>query len=60
MAGLAMQELMKSSFFWFFRGDGSGIPIITQKKPGLGPAFLKTFLFYFYFLRFMFVFSFKR
>jgi len=32
MVGLAMQELMKSSFFWSFRGDGSGIPIITQKN----------------------------
>jgi len=39
MAGLAMQELIKSSFFWFLRGDGSGIPIITLKKPGQGPAF---------------------
>ena len=27
-----MQELIKSSFFWSFRGDGSGIYIITQKN----------------------------
>tara|TARA_R110001583_G_scaffold125125_6_gene276625 strand:+ start:124 stop:360 length:237 start_codon:yes stop_codon:yes gene_type:complete len=32
MAGLAMQELMKSPFFWSFLGEGSGIPIITQKS----------------------------
>jgi hypothetical protein len=32
MVGLAMQELMKSSFFWSLLGDGSGIPIITQKS----------------------------
>ena len=54
-----MQELMKSSFFWFFRGDGSGIPIITQKKPGLSPALSKPLL-YLYFSGFVFVFPFKR
>jgi hypothetical protein len=32
MAGLAMQELMKSPFFWSLFGEGSGIPIITQKS----------------------------
>ena len=47
MVGLAMQELIKSSFFWFFRGDGSGIVFITLKKPGLSPAFLKTLYFIF-------------
>ena len=53
-----MQELIKSSFFWFLRGDGSGISIITQKNRAEA-RFSRTLLFYFYFLGFVFVFSFK-